>query len=613
MKKLLLILLAMLLAFSLIACDGEDETTNTTASSQKNEEKNDFVCQVHYDIDGNGKCDSCDTATTNDTTVAGSALTQALKAQLDSVATAKLEFSTYMENKGESWISETEQEKYLSAQLVEYSVTVAKTENGFNLKVESKTKATIDYNGTKQEFALDNPVIYVIDGVVYEYNEENDVYYATKLDMSALAEIEGVLAMILANVEIDEAELESALNQLGAAFIESFNIVENKGSVKVDLAEAYNEILNYIKSINLEEMTLAALINDGLKLIDETLTVEGLLQGMVAVANMTIEEYIGAIDESMQATYGVALQDVYDSIINNETVQMLIRQYLEAQGDFEENITAKLDSLKKAKILDLIPYEMRGLTLYELGLMLGQMDESEGESGEDIGVGTEPQDEFYEEEEKPSTLPETPEELIATINAFLNMSLADIDAAFELGLAETLEGFGYMSIEKLEAELSVGFKGLFLLDTIEGKAEFSMVTEAPSDEVDGKTDKGTTSFKVTFKVYGLSSTATEIAVPTDKEIVVDISGEYAVEGSYAEMFEYVEIDFYGDYADVTFYTYYGDEVYSEFSPAVDEDYTFVVLEEVYYYNSGEVEYYTPLVLSFDFDSFTCTVEGAKIE
>jgi hypothetical protein len=193
------------------------------------------------------------------------------------------------------------------------------------------------------------------------------------------------------------------------------------------------------------------------------------------------------------------------------------------------------------------------------------------------------------------------------------MSLADLDAAFELGIAEALEGFGYMSIEKLEAELSVGFKGLFLLDTIEGKAEFSMVTEAPSDEVDGKTDKGTTSFKVTFKVYGLSSTATEIAVPTDKEIVVDISGEYAVEGSYAEMFEYVEIDFYGDYADVTFYTYYGDEVYSEFSPEADEDYTFVVLEEVYYYNNGEVEYYTPLVLSFDFDNFTCTVEGAKIE
>lgn len=521
MKKFLLILMAILLAFSLIACDEENIDNQNPTANSSNEDVNDAPSDeenVNKDEndtaggsqngseDGNGDENQDGNEKPNLQETTGIVLTKAVMSQLEEAASLKIEFTLDLTYSGDSWVlSETgEAENVVDGGhgIAKFVMTVAKGDSGYDVKVEADVQSKDSPDG-EYETDLSGTVYYVVDGVVYEYAEAFDAYLVSYAQSIDTAQLEAMLGMIIEEIGLTEEQINAVLNEIGMMFIEAFLISNNKGSSYVDFKPMIDAFTAYVNSIDPEKTTIEDILNDMLALAGEGVTVEVLLAGVEDLYQMTLEEYLAFLDAGLQESCEMTLQETYEYIVNNENVQMLLLSLVyEMVGEeaTEEDIEAMLDMIMSFSFEEDIPAEYKSMTMYDLivGFMYS-MSQGEGQ------------------EQTPPTIEET----MAMVNAMLDMTLAEVQTEFDVPVEQLLSIVNMFEISEFNSKLDLSFKGIFEIESIVSETKFGITVNTPS-EVEGKTDVVVLNATVTFKLYSISTKVIKINEPTDKDYIENI-------------------------------------------------------------------------------------------
>ncbi|MBQ8146288.1 MAG: hypothetical protein IJ039_05845 [Clostridia bacterium] len=531
MKKFLLILMAILLAFSLIACDEENIDNQNPTSNSSNGDVNDAPNDdenVNKDEngttggsqngsqngsqdgsqDGNGDENQDDNEKPNLQETAGIVLTNAVMSQLEEAASLKIEFTLDLTYSDNSWVlSETgeDAENVIDGGhgIAKFVMTVAKSDYGYDVKVEADVQSKDSPDG-EYETDLSGTVYYVVDGVVYEYAEAFDAYLVSYAQSIDTAQLEAMLGMIIEEAGLTEEQINAVLNEIGMMFIEAFQISNNKGSSYVDFKPMIDAFTAYVNSIDPEKTTIEDILNDMLALAGEGVTVEVLLAGVEDLYQMTLEEYLAFLDAGLQESCEMTLQETYEYIVNNENVQMLLLSLVyEMVGEeaTEEDIEAMLDMIMSFSFEEDIPAEYKSMTMYDLivGFMYSSLSQSTGQ------------------EQTPPTIEET----MAMVNAMLDMTLIDVQTEFGVPVEQLLSIVNMFEISEFNSKIDLSFKGIFEIESIVSETKFGITVNTPS-EVEGKTDVVVLNATVTFKLYSISTKVIKINEPDDKDYIENI-------------------------------------------------------------------------------------------
>ena len=492
MKKLLLVMMALLLAFSLIAC-GDDETTPSTQAP--NADKID--CAAHFDGNGDSKCDNCGEATKTSVDSVGVVLADAVSKQFENAETMTLEVNFNLFVDSNSWMDvESNEETYLDG-VAKLTITAAKTETGCNLKVDADIKSKDSKDG---EFEVDakGTIFYLIDGMTYSYVEEEDKYVASPLEIEGnedIAKVEQMFNQIFGGIEIPKEEMDAAINGFGSALLTSFDFKENKGTASVDLAPSLNALISYISKIDPQTKTVGDILNDILAHADEEVTYNDVLLTAKGILSMTVSEFIEALNASLTETYDMNIDELYASIMANEQLQQVFVNVLVATGEFDEaDAKAAVAAYAALEITEMIPAEMMDVPVYDvvMSMMAGVDDDG-----------------------NPVSYP-TIDELEEMARGFLAMTVSDFAAFVELPIpAEAIIAIAQgIKINALNSTLNVKFKGTFQLEYVESVTTVDVVVEIPAG-IEGKTNKATIKSSLIFKFCNISTTKTEIKAPTN--------------------------------------------------------------------------------------------------
>lgn len=542
MKKFLLVLMAIIMAFSLIACDdttdGSSNPSNGVESSDNGSGGSSDNNSGDSDVPGGTDSSNPDgnvpgTDEENPSDKAGLILSQSVITQFAQAASVKIEFVLDLEMAEVEWLEGYGKLDYNTHGIAKYVVTVAKTENGCNLKVDADVQS--DY-GEGMTPDLQREVLYIVDGVIYEYNEDLDMYLISEIEEIDTTEVQAMINMLLEEANLTEDDVNAILNELGATFLYAFNVVDNKGSISADIKPAVDAVLAYFKGLNLKEDTLRGVINDALALVDENLTVEMLLLQLESVYNMTLEEYITALDGELSANYGMTLQDLYDSFAKNETVQMILKEVWAEEGISETEIESRINAMLQAKVTDLIPKEYMSKTMYEV--IVDMLSKAQTDDVPDEVTA------LSETTESQATLPSTTEEFMVMVNSILDMSLLEAEQTFGIPCTMIVMMANFITVDAYDYEINVNFTGIFQIESVDGEYNFGFTMVSPS-EVSGEENMMKVSLNLTFKLYEISRETIEITAPTDKEYFIDIFGK-DYEGVFGEYSSTLTLETYED-------------------------------------------------------------------
>ena len=491
MKKLLLILMALLLTFSLIAC-GDDETTPTESSKE-----NKIDCAVHFDGNGDNKCDNCGEATETKKDSVGVVLAGAVAKQFENANTLTLEVNFNLLMDRDEWLDgETLDNDYVDG-VAKFTITAAKTENGCNLKVDADVKSK-DSKGGEYKTSMNGTVLYVVDNTVYSYDEEYDAFITGELDLENNEEIAAAKAMIeqiFGGVEIPEEEINAVINQLGGALLTSFNIKENKGSVVVDLKPTLDKLISYLAAIDPETKTLGDVLNDILGHAGDDVTYDDVLLAAKGMLSMTVSEYIEFLNASLTEAYGMNINELYASIMADEQLQGVLVKALMSTGEFDEaDAKAAVAAYAALEITEMIPAEMMDVVVYDL--VMSMM------------AGT-------DEDGNPMEYP-TIDDIEAMANAYLGLTLAQLAEALEMEipLQAVLMVAEGVKINALNSKLEVKFQGTFQLEYIESITIVDIEVTVPS-ELEGQPRNVAVKSELSIKFYNITTEKTEIKAPTN--------------------------------------------------------------------------------------------------
>ncbi len=492
MKKLLLVLMALLLTFSLIAC-GDDETAPTESSKE-----NKIDCAVHFDGNGDNKCDNCGEATETKKDNVGVILAGAVAKQFENANTLTLEVNFNLLMDKDEWLDgETLENDYLDG-VAKFTITAAKTENGCNIKVDADVKSKESKDGA-YEIDMNGTVLYVVDNMVYSYDEELDAFSTSELELEKNEEIAATKAMleqIFGGVEIPQEEIDAVINQLGGALLTSFNIKENKGSVAVDLKPTLDKLISYISAIDLETKTLGDVLNDILSHAGDDVTYNDVLLTAKGMLSMTVSEFIEALNASLTEAYGMNIDELYASIMANEQLQDVLVKALMASGEFDEaDAKAAVAAYAALDITDMIPEEMVDVVVYDLVMSLV--------------LGT-------DEDGNPMEYP-TIDDMEEMARAYLDLTIAQFAEALEINVYVQIVKMiaDGLKVNALNSKLDVKFQGAFQLEYIESTTTVDFVLTVPSGYTEGNNNSVAVKSTLIFKFHNISTAKTEITAPTN--------------------------------------------------------------------------------------------------
>ena len=506
MKKIIVLILALALALCMLA------------SCKK-------ACEAHVDSDSNGLCDvceaqmpACEHKDENRDFVCdtcgeelpnhGLILSESVIHQLSSAKTMKLDFKLNTLTDDNDWYMEEDTETsvpYYYENAVEGTIIFSfDTDGGLCARLEATSSSRYEAEG---ELDTTDTVIYLVDGSVYTYDEELDVYARRELGGVDVAAITSTLEALTEGVTIDEAKKNELLTEIGELAIKSFNIIENKGSVSIDLKDEVNSLLGYLAALDLENDTVRGVLGDALALVSEELTVEALETEVFRILGLTVNEALAEIDAWLTKEHGTTLQGLYDSIIADPTVAQIIKNAIKLQipeGEVDD-VDAEVEKVfneqfKSFKLAEVIEAEGLGeVPLYDLILAMT------GAAGEDAP---------------------TLEQMKEQVGAILDMTLSEFETNMGTPVFSGLKNIGESTkINALDARIDIGFKGLFNIDTVEGVFNVSIENKSPS-EIEGKYNVSKESMSFSFKLHGISEETTAIVVPTDKDIYFDYYNSY---------------------------------------------------------------------------------------
>ena len=515
MKKLIALLMVLvLLTLSLAAC-GEEETPE--------EETPDVPCVEHIDMDLNGKCDVCEADVepiANDTV--GLMISDAIVAQLEKSESAVLEIVIDLHTESEDWAydgydpntntyTETiHDQEYLDGKAT-IKITFSKTEAGANFKVEIDAEER-EAADAEFEKTISGVMLYFIDGVSYEYDEEYDAYI--REDVALSEDVLATLEEMFEGVRPTDQETDQALTELGKLMITLFGIQNNVGVLSYDAKPLFEEVQTYFAKLDLEKDTLERVTNDVLALANKDLTAEALLAEVGRVGALKVSEALTELDAALTEKYGTTLQGIYDTIVSDARVQTLITNILTAQGKTSEEITSTVTSMTAFKIADAIPSDMLEVPLYDVLMTLVNAPDEEG------NVTYDDLDPF-----------------LAGIGAILEMPLAVfedeiIGVSFFSFLKENL---AYITLNELNGRTDIQFAGLFEIGSVSTTTNVDFSHTSPS-WVEGKEDFFCLDATIKVALTQISKDKIAITIPADETVYYDMLNKDFYTENYEELY-----------------------------------------------------------------------------
>lgn len=617
MKKLLVLILALAMVFSLVACKGDcekkghidddengvcdrceasltssEENPSADAGNQNNNENTENGgnnsengaegTHVHKDSDIDGKCDGCDAIVIDYTqpTVVGTVLVKSIEKQLQGLESFRIEFDLEKKLVYEYWfdVYDDDLEEYVLVNTIytdvdinTYEIDVVKSGDNFNAKIvqtlkNDDTRVYDKYYDEENDVYEEITTSYIIDG--YRYTEIADGLYAKELlDNSTFNDILSALT----SVELPEERKTELLNALGAEIAFILDIKDGKGAVGVDLKDAANEILDYIIALDLDTDTVESVVNDVLKLVSNDLTAELLLIELERVSALTVDEALVELDTWLVANFDATLQDLFDAFAADPTCNEMFKQLLVSVNELDPEdpeIQAQLDNVVESmKTFNIAAYiEEAGigsLTLYELLTEATELD-----------------------------IPESAEEFFTTLRGVLALTLAELDENMDGRLSMIKMMVESIRFEKLEATLDVNFKNALEIDSIEGYLGAIMTRTQPSD-YEGKNETTNSIITVSFKLFDLNDSDISVSIDENLDAIDEelINGYYENDNGWVDLYYYtdedgeVTVSYDGGYYDAT------NDAYFNFSSEIslaDALADVVVLTNLTIFFDGEV-------------------------
>jgi len=413
--------------------------------------------------------------------------------------TFSLELKTSIDN-----VYKAEEEKENNSfeeDLLSYEFTLAKTESGYDMMVESTRTENSAIGSAEITTDTDTYTMYLIDGVVYEYDDwYGGAYLYNPYDntFDSLPD----LSAIVDSFKTEEIEQFKAM--LGEALTEVYNVTEGNISFAYDGKDDMNALIDYVAAIDPDTKTIESVLNDVLALIDEELTVAAILAEIEKLDTVTVGDAVAAIDAYLTENADTTLQGLKDEVLADERVVALLQE----QGLTADEIQAAQDAVladllepSKDMLLDEIVYNMVA------PMLIGEFD---------------PERDTYEVF-KNEILNEAPEEVKEMgVDSFityltkcvapemLNMTISQIAGEDADSVKQVIGNCATVTMNEFSAGLNVEFNEYFQIETISANGDIEMVGD---DEV--RTSTHIASFA--FSVDSISKDVTEIALPEDAE------------------------------------------------------------------------------------------------
>ena len=505
MKKIITLLLALTLTFSIFA--GCKKKESTSESERESSPTSEIVSESSPSSQPESQPES-EKIPEGSTT--GEKLAEALSSQISNATSLRVEYEIhevvdsiynyYQTDENDATTSAVE--SYYFEEKTEVDAVLSIDANG-NLDAKVKYKISgVYYKGESLE-VLDEGTTYIIDNVTYSWRKEANAWVKDDGSSEDVTQILETLKSIKTDDLISEEEKSQLYAVLGEYVNTTFDVKDYKGTLTIDGAPIANGFLDYLKNIDTTTKTVSSFIEDGLKLIDKDLTTAIALAKVKEVASLTVSQAVANIDSWLSSNYQTSLQDLYSRIVKTDGVAEMI---VDAQGIAGKDRELAIAQVKNAKIVDMIE-DVKDVPLYDLIMT-------------------------YAYEGNPY--------------ASIDETFAQIESAIALPIAEFEQNLGIMPIismicaqannvryERLDAKIDVQFTGVFQVDSVVVEAGLQGMETFPS-EVEGKYDVTNMSNTIKLKLYEISNERKDIALPTgDRVMDFFASGYYeSADGKY---------------------------------------------------------------------------------
>ncbi len=367
----------------------------------------------------------------------------------------------------------------------EAEIVIAPTDTGLNMKIDA-TISLPGENGTES----DSQTMYIVDGVLYTYDAENDYYLVnTSVDFSFLSAFAGL--------DFSAADMGEAVDMLALLLDEFGEVTEENATVTVDYDASLllNGVITLINGIDESTTTLETALNTVLAFLGTDLTVNDILDTVKPFGAMTLPEAIGALDTWLEE-YGTSVQAIKDAVVALGPVSDLLDQAV-AAGQIPEALASAIRTGTVEDILTLL--EMDEVTVNQLIQMIF-MDATAPDDSFDLAV-------LIDEQLKPM--------LKTTTLADAGIPLPDLD------------GFAFSEAE-LSAELVIGE----MIEKMELGVKFDL---SQTSVYEGETMTVSMAGDYTLSVE-FSDEEVTIALPADAVVVYPV-WQYAWNGYSDEVAE----------------------------------------------------------------------------
>lgn len=388
----------------------------------------------------------------------------------------------------------------VDSMMVEGSWTMSVTDNGLDMLLS--LQATNE-DETVQE------TIYLIDGVLYlqNQNEETPSFIVAPKTLWAILEEEmgideATVIEILDEVKVALEEIPVTPEQIDGAIANLFSGAKIEDEVLMltfDAKDAIMSELAYLKSLQATD-TVGSLVNHALAIFStaegEPLTYEAILTAVEGAGDLSLNEIAEAIDKFLTDEYQTTLQGVFDELMAQEDVILILTEMGLAEEDIAE--------IKAFKFADFLT-ENGEITIDDILAMLLAEDESAEASYSE---------ESASEEAASEEVIDTVAEIVAVVREAMNTTLEDA------GIYEVLAEIPNIEIGALYDKIGIQYNEDMECQKIVMKTGISISVDFIYDDwcdendcMQEKVVKETMSVALEVELSEVSATPKTIALP----------------------------------------------------------------------------------------------------
>lgn len=380
---------------------------------------------------------------------------------------------------------------------IDIDCTFAKTEDGYNMHAQGTVGATgskkTDPDSSVAVYATENYSeqvvdVYIVDGFLYAYDadegwsKENLEELFNGEDLTAWSQVViASISMIYDTIFSEDADLSEVYEVLGPV-LEEYCTIENDTYVfELDVKDEVNDALSYLANLDYTQ-TVETYLNDVLETLGAETTVKGILTDVAACGSITVGEIYESLNEILEEEIGMDVNG-----LKNEVVAQL-NLYVENLPDaMPEEVLAELQqaiTMIEELDVDALVAEYADMTV----------------------------DDIIRYYMSPGMIPEDSTGALKQLTdmAYQTLStttLADVLASAEIDVEALVKNCSTLSITDLGETLSIKFNN-YKISTIDYSVKAGFIY---NDEVTMNSDfDASASFKAAF-----SSEVTEIKLPDE--------------------------------------------------------------------------------------------------